>query len=121
MTDLALGILPIVVDLNRSGVSKDGFLYVFLSPRGTRMSLERQGITPCDGAILKFYCEDGDGSGRRDDLVFQAPIHYAEPRGWYAKVPVGDVRHLSEVADDPTHWAHAVNWTSVHEAERTWF
>ncbi len=121
MTETPLRLLPIIVDMNRSGKSSEGTVYVYLTTRGTTISLERQHIRLRDGMILNFYSDDGDGYGNRDDLVFQGKVHYSEAQGWYAQVPWNAIKNLSEIAEDPHHWANAVDWTAVRRTESTWY
>ena len=119
--DMPAEALPIPVDLNRSGRSAEGTVYVFLTTRGARISLAKQGIELRDGMILNFYDEDVNSHGDRDDLVFQGEVHYSESQGWYACVQSEAIKNLSEVAGDPGHWANRVDWVAVHETERTWY
>ncbi len=120
MTDSASQ-LPILVDMNRSGRSSGGTVYVYLTISATTISLARQNLQLYDGMVLSCYSDDGDGFGNRDDLVFRGEVHYSEARGWYAQVSWDEIKHLSEIAGDPGHWANAVDWAAVRQTESSWF
>ena len=123
MTDLPSGTLPIVVDTNRSAVNEQGVTRIYLSTRGTRISLARQGIHLGEGMILHMYSDDADVNGQRDDLVFEGVVHWSTWNGgqWAADVALGQFRSLSEALRDPEHWARTVDWAEVLNTEKAWF
>jgi hypothetical protein len=81
MTDLPSGTLPIVVETNRSAVNEEGVTRIYLSTRGTRISLTRQSIHLREGMNLHMYSEDADVNGQCDDLVFGGVVHWSTWKG----------------------------------------
>jgi hypothetical protein len=63
---------------------------------GSFEDLKLAGITPEEGLRLKFYNDDADDAGNRDDLFFEGTIHFSQSRGWGASVDPESFRAESE-------------------------
>lgn len=63
---------------------------------GTFEDLKANGITPAPGLRLKFYADDADSAGNRDDLWFEGIVDFDPKRGWYAVID-GEIVSESEV------------------------
>jgi hypothetical protein len=67
-----------------------------------------------EGTILHFYGYDEDDTGKPDYLIAHGVAHFDDRFGhWVALVDRDSLKHVSEVASDPNHWASRIDWTSV--------
>ena len=80
------------------------FLYPGAGPGGSNVftvgtfeDLRSEGIMPVNGMSLSFYCDDADGEGNDDPLLFEGTIHYNSRLGkWYALVDEKTYHHGSD-------------------------
>lgn len=71
---------------------------------GTYDDLKAAGIQPLRGLRLQFYCDDGDPSGKRDDLLFEGVVDYDDDRrNWCAVVDWDTIRHESDFGESSGH------------------
>lgn len=83
-------------------------LYVSLAKFGTKRDLERQHIDLREGLPLRMHDDEEGG------IVASGAAHFDPESGkWVAVANASDVRYLSDVVNDPNHWASTVDWSAV--------
>lgn len=111
---------PIWVDFNKSMFADPARqkIGVLLTPRGTLNDLAKYGIELREGMVLRVYSDDADEAGERDDLVAQGVVEFnTQVNSWVLWIDSEQIRHVSQVVTDRTHWARAVDWQYVRNAE----
>lgn len=82
------------------------FLYPYAGPGGrnyfkqigTTQDVMLNGIKLEEGLSLSFYCEDSDGEGRPNELLFEGTVHCdSEKAEWYVIIDEKTYRHVSDV------------------------
>jgi hypothetical protein len=70
---------------------------VLLATIGTKRDLEARSIKLEEGMRLRFYSDDVDERGDRDDLVFEGTVHLDGESGvWVAEIEWEAIQHESE-------------------------
>ena len=102
-------------DGHKSYFEPDGTYNVLLGTDGDTYRWNDQSIELTDGLLLYCYCEDGDGKGNRDDLIFEGRATFSKDGRWHVRGPI--LQSVSDVALFPDHWAHKVDWDEVRRLE----
>jgi hypothetical protein len=112
--------LPPLVPIDFNGIVAPG--HVLLNTMGVDWGLARLGLTLGEGMRLRGYDLDAE-EGKPDNLVTEGTVERWISRNdnrplWVLRMDY--LKHQSDLADQPEHWAHHTNFVEEDAALFRW-